>query len=605
MSTSFHPQRFGPYTLLRPVGRGGMAEVFLAQTRGLGGFERLLCVKRVLDEHVEDGELIELLVEEAKLVSRIAHPNVAQVFDLGKVDEQFYIAMEWIDGVDALKLLEACEQREIHVPVSAAAYIVHEIARGLHAAHTTTDEEGRPLGIVHRDVTPTNVLLSLEGQVKLIDFGVARNVLRSRQTAVGVVKGKYNYLAPEQARGERVDARADVFAAGILLFELLVGEPLYPGTKAADVVVKARNAKIPSIKKLRGDVPDELEQIARRALEKDPAKRTPSAAALADELERFLTTHAPEFGAGSLAALVLHLFPERAAAAVDGETMDVADFVASGEVSLVTAPGVLVRSGDWDLDESPTRVATVDEIHSRRAQRAAGAQLAPVPPLPPRPKKRPSRDSEPPPGPSSRPPPPPPGAASKGASSSGAGSGGAGSSGAGASASRGLVVAGGVLVVLLVAGLAVLLWPRVATLRVESIPPGARVLLDGVDTTQRSPATLEVARGPHTLSIQLDGYLPYETHVEADDELTLSVPLESARASLEVSSVPPGAMVRRDGLFLGFTPYTLDGLALDADVTLELAADGYAPLRYAYRPPSGGAQRIELRLVPLDPGTTP
>lgn len=210
--SSFVPTRFGPYTLLRSVGKGGMAEVFLARAVGIGGFERLLCVKRVLDGHANDTQLIEHLVEEAKLVSRIAHANVAQVFDLGKVGEQFYIAMEWIDGVDAMKLLEACEERSIHVPIPAAAYIVAEIAKGLHAAHTTTDETGRPLGIVHRDVTPTNVLLSLEGQVKLIDFGVAKNLLRSRQTQVGVVKGKYNYLAPEQARGEAIDARADVFA---------------------------------------------------------------------------------------------------------------------------------------------------------------------------------------------------------------------------------------------------------------------------------------------------------------------------------------------------------------------------------------------------------
>ena len=534
-----------------------MAEVFLARAIGIGGFERLLCVKRVLDEHVNDTQLIDHLVDEAKLVSRISHPNVAQVFDLGKVGEQFYIAMEWIDGLDAMKLLEACEAKEIHVPIPAAAYIVMEIAKGLHAAHTTTDEHGRPLGIVHRDVTPTNVLLSLEGQVKLIDFGVAKNLLRSRQTQVGVVKGKYNYLAPEQARGEVVDARADVFAAGILLYELLAGEPLYPGTKASDVVVKARAAKIPKLKKARPDVPPELEAIMLRALTKERDKRTQSAQLLADELERYLTATAPDFGAPQLAALLGYLFPDKVVASVDSDPMSLGEFVAHKEVSLVTAPGVPVKE-DEDFEAAPTRVASPEEIASRRAQRMAGRSLTPVPALLPRPTRRTS------------------------------------------SGSARVGVAVGLVTVLLVAGAGyaaseLLRDPRVI---VESSPAGAFVAIDGLGTGRATPTELALGPGEHRLALVLDGYEDHEGPLAVAGDTTVNVVLRPARPTLELSSDPPGAMVLRDGQFVGSTPMTFTDLTRGEDVTFELTAAGFLPLRYLHRVATDRRERVSLRLEP-------
>ncbi len=534
-----------------------MAEVFLARAVGIGGFERLLCVKRVLDEHMNDTALIDHLVDEAKLVSRIVHPNVAQVFDLGKVAEQFYIAMEWIDGVDAMKLLEACEAKEIHVPIPAAAYTVMEIAKGLHAAHTTTDETGRALGIVHRDVTPTNVLLSLEGQVKLIDFGVAKNLLRSRQTQVGVVKGKYNYLAPEQARGELVDARADVFAAGILLYELLAGEPLYPGTKAPEVVAKARNAKIPPLEKARPDVPPELEQIVMRALTKDREKRTPSAAALADELERYLTSSAPDFGAAQLSALVGYLFPEKVVASVESDPMQLDEFVAHAEVSLVTAPGVVVKQDD-DFEAAPTRVASPDEIANRRAQRMAGRSLTPVPALLPRTPKRTAGNS------------------------------------------ARLGVALGIATMVVLAGLA---WGGYELLRdpivtFETTPPGAFVAIDGFGTGHATPADLSLSTGTHQLSLTLDGYEDHAAPLEVIDDAAVVIALRPARARLELVSDPPGAMIFRDGAFVGATPMTLEDLTRGQDVSLELSAAGFLPLRYLHHVASERAERVTLRLEP-------
>ena len=535
-----------------------MAEVFLARAVGIGGFERLLCVKRVLDEHVNDTELIDHLVDEAKLVSRISHPNVAQVFDLGKVGEQFYIAMEWIDGLDAMKLLEACEAKEIHVPIPAAAYIVMEIAKGLYAAHTTTDETGRPLGIVHRDVTPTNVLLSLEGQVKLIDFGVAKNLMRSRQTQVGVVKGKYNYLAPEQARGETVDARADVFAAGILLYELLAGEPLYPGTQAGEVVAKARGAKIPKLKKARPDVPAELEAIMLRALTKDRDKRTQSAQLLVDDLERFLTATSPDFGAAQLAALVGYLFPDKVVASVDSDPMSLGEFVAHKEVSLVTAPGVVVKE-DEDFEAAPTRVASPDEIANRRAQRLAGRSLTPVPALLPRPARR-----------------------------------------AGASSSARVGVAIGLVTVLVVAGAAYGAYEllRDPQVRVESSPAGAFVAIDGLGTGRATPTELSLGPGEHRLGLVLDGYEDHEGPLSVRGDATVTIVLRPARPTLELESDPPGAMILRDGEYVGATPMTFTDLQRGDDVTFELTAAGFLPLRYLHHVATDRREHVSLRLEP-------
>jgi serine/threonine protein kinase len=377
------PIRFGRYRLLKRIGSGGMAEVFLAEARGIGGFETLLCVKCIRKERAADTDFIRLLVEEAKIVSHIVHPNVAQVFDLGCIDDRYYIAMEYVDGIDAFGILRAASERGIHLPVPAAALIVRELVNGLAAAHGQTDSSGQPLHIIHRDISPHNVLVSFDGDVKIIDFGVAKAALRAATTQAGVIKGKYNYLSPEQARGQPLDHRTDIFSAGIVLFELLAGEPLYPGDQIADLLDQTRRAKVPPLRKFRSDVPKALSAILSKALERNVEKRYASAAAMSADLDAFLAQHAGGYGRGDLTGLLAWLVSEEhRVSAVPPPAPPPAPAPASGARGEPTAKIAHFvdrsRSAD-ELEAEPTRVANPEDILARRRARAAGFEVPPTP----------------------------------------------------------------------------------------------------------------------------------------------------------------------------------------------------------------------------------
>ncbi|MCC7540043.1 MAG: protein kinase [Deltaproteobacteria bacterium] len=303
------PATFGPFTLRRQLGAGGMAEVYLATATGAEGFEKFLCVKMIRRRYAEDPDFIQLLVEEAKILVHLQHPNIGQVFDLGVIDGRYFLAMEFVDGIDAFKLLLAASDKDIHLPIEAAAYIGRELCAGLAFAHEQTDSLGRPLGIIHRDVSPQNVLIAYEGEVKLVDFGVAKARLRAQQTEAGVVKGKYNYLSPEQAAGETLDPRSDIFSAGIVLHELITGRQLYEGDNVALLLDMARAAKVPHPAKLRTDVPKALAQVALKALARKPKDRFATAGEMRDALDAFLRQHAPGYGAAKLSELVAWLVP--------------------------------------------------------------------------------------------------------------------------------------------------------------------------------------------------------------------------------------------------------------------------------------------------------
>ncbi len=215
------PRQFGRYLLQQRLGRGGMAEVFRATVDGPGGFSRPVAIKRILPEYSQDEWFTRMIADEARIVSRLAHPNIVQILDAGEVDGSWYIAFELVDGTDLFQLLQRIYSRGQALPQAYACHIAAEVAAGLDHAHSRRDEHGQPLGIVHRDVSPQNVLLSWLGEVKLGDFGIARARQRTSETQAGTIKGKIYYMSPEQARGETVDHRSDLFAVGILLYETL------------------------------------------------------------------------------------------------------------------------------------------------------------------------------------------------------------------------------------------------------------------------------------------------------------------------------------------------------------------------------------------------
>jgi serine/threonine protein kinase len=283
------PRTFGRYTLFELIGKGGMAQIYLARAETELGATRLAVVKEILPQFADDPRFAEMLIHEAKLAARLSHRHIVQVFDLGRERDHLFIAMEYVEGFDLNALLRQCTERQVGLPAEHALGIVADVLEGLDYAHRRLGDDGRPLGIVHRDVSPSNVLISYEGEVKLCDFGIAHaNDLVRDEGANEALKGKAGYMSPEHARGEKLDARADVFAAGILLWELLAGRRLYRPKADATLLEQARLAEIPAL--LDKGVPEHarLERIVRRALAADRDARYPSAAAFVRDLEAYL-----------------------------------------------------------------------------------------------------------------------------------------------------------------------------------------------------------------------------------------------------------------------------------------------------------------------------
>ncbi|HTE53916.1 MAG TPA: serine/threonine-protein kinase [Kofleriaceae bacterium] len=294
------PIPFGKYYLLERINVGGMAEVFRAKAFGVEGFERLVAVKRILPNIAEDKDFIRMFIDEAKIAVQLNHANIAQIFDLGVVDTDYYIALEHIHGRDLRAIFDRCRQRPggkgpegtsgEPMPIAQACFIIMKVCEGLDYAHNKRDPTGRELNLVHRDVSPQNLIVSFEGEVKLIDFGIAKAAGKGSKTQAGILKGKFGYMSPEQVRGLPIDRRSDVFSCGIVLYELLTGERLFVGESDFSTLEKVRNVEILPPSTYNRRIPDELERIVLKALAKDAEERYHNAIDLHDELQAFVYT---------------------------------------------------------------------------------------------------------------------------------------------------------------------------------------------------------------------------------------------------------------------------------------------------------------------------
>jgi serine/threonine protein kinase len=289
-----------------------MAEVYVARSRGVSGFEKRVAIKRILPHHADNERFIKSLVDEAKIAVSLTHPNIAQVYELAMDgDDNYFMVMEYIEGRPLSGVLDAAAGAgSASLPIPHAAQIMSDVAKGLDHAHKKTDPRGVGLSIVHRDVSPQNVLISYQGDAKLIDFGIARAHNRLAQTCHGVIKGKLRYLAPEIAMGEAVDHRADIYCAGLVLFELLTGEPMFHPRDDFDAVQQAREANVRSPRSINPNVPETLDQIVMRACAKDRAQRYASAKDLHIDLRVFLNQRHPTFIGSEIAEYMEHLFAE-------------------------------------------------------------------------------------------------------------------------------------------------------------------------------------------------------------------------------------------------------------------------------------------------------
>lgn len=306
---------FGRYRLLERLGQGGMAEVFKAKSYGVEGFEKILVIKRILPELARSPEFVDMFVHEAKLAVRLSHANIVQVFDLGKApsgdvagaspSDAYYIAMEYVQGLDLASVLGRSRRFDFSLPIQMGAYVASEVVKGLDHAHRRRDEQMRPLGIVHRDVSPQNVLLSFEGEVKVTDFGIAkaRGVLAraDEDTQTRALRGKFGYMSPEQAQGDSVDARSDLFSLGTILYECVAGVNPFSAPTTFETLRRVQACEYPPIELLRPEVPSELVAILKTAMAKHPADRYPDAGHMYEALLAFLYAHGSRYGAHELA----------------------------------------------------------------------------------------------------------------------------------------------------------------------------------------------------------------------------------------------------------------------------------------------------------------
>jgi eukaryotic-like serine/threonine-protein kinase len=306
-------QRFGKYQILERIAAGGMAEIFKARLDGIGGFSRTFAIKRILPHLTQNPEFVDMLVEEAKIAGLLSHANIVQILDLGTVDDHYFIAMEYVNGRDLARVLARTREKGITLPVPHAVFVVIEMLKALDYAHNRQVLRGGrtvPLNIVHRDISPANVLVSFQGEVKLTDFGIAKASIKALETNSGVIKGRYDYMSPEQARGDAVDQRSDLYSVGVVLYELLTGRHPFRQRSEGATVDAIRRGQFDLPSDVNPDVPPSLDEVVSRALAIEPSDRFINAAALKESLDRFFHDSGFIFSASTLAAFVRGLFPE-------------------------------------------------------------------------------------------------------------------------------------------------------------------------------------------------------------------------------------------------------------------------------------------------------
>ena len=291
---SWRDDSFGPYQLIDRVAIGGMAEVFKAKRAGVAGFEKVVALKRILPHLSENKEFLDMFVDEAKMVAGLAHPNIVQIFDLGRIEKSYYIAMEYVHGRDLRTIMRRARDKGLRMPLDLSLRVVGQVCAALEYAHRKKDERGQPMQIVHRDVSPQNILISFEGDVKLVDFGIAKAATKASNTDRGALRGKLLYMSPEQAWGRPIDRRSDVFSLGIVLYEMVTEtKPFVGAGTEVSILELVRQCVITAAREINPRVPEPLDRVIMQALAREPDDRYQDAGQMQRGLERFLRDRPP------------------------------------------------------------------------------------------------------------------------------------------------------------------------------------------------------------------------------------------------------------------------------------------------------------------------
>ncbi len=558
-------ETYGRYQLLKKLATGGMAQIYLARQLGPEGFEKLLVVKRILPHLAENEEFITMFLDEARIAARLNHPNVVQIFDLGAQDDSFFIAMEFIHGEDVRRVWKHADKVGKPIPVPLICRIIIESSAGLDYAHKKLDGSGRALNIVHRDISPQNILVSFEGGVKIVDFGIAKAADQATVTKSGVLKGKYSYMSPEQAAGQPIDCRTDIFALGVVLYELLTGTRLFKRATDIQTLNAVTECKLAPPSQVNDRVPADLDSIVMKALARDRTLRFSEARQLGAALESWLMSHAISASNAALADFMHDIYAERLAHEQEEGRLLIETADSSRGEDL--APDRATPSFDRLPRQTKSQRATqsqarlkreLDETTAERPGSRSGASA----------RKSLERAVD---SPSSRPVPEHRFDESHTEASMPTQN---------ASSRKLPVIALGVGVVLAMTALG--LWalsgtPQLAQLNLESEPSGATVKRNGT-TLCTTPCTKELDPGELSLLMDLPGYESQRRSVtlKAGVPETLKVMLAPEKPSapevikpevthpvravttslMTIDSEPAGAEVKLDGEVAGLTPFS-------------------------------------------------
>jgi eukaryotic-like serine/threonine-protein kinase len=584
-------RQLGRYELVRRIAVGGMGEIYLARMRGAAGFEKRVIIKTILPHLAEEEEFVEKFLDEGRIVVQLTHGNIVPVFDMGQQDGEYFIAMEYLPGRDLREIIKRLQVDRARMPVGLAVLVVMEVCKGLAYAHRKLDQQGAPLGLVHRDVSPSNILVSREGDVRIIDFGIARATGRSQRTASGRIQGKFSYMSPEQASGKPLDPRSDIFSTGIVLYELLTGMRPFDGDSDLETLDRVRAGVCDPITTLRPELPEALDAIIARAMAPDPADRFPSIDRLQVELGQCLYGLGETPTGPDLSHFLQELFPEglerdelRATGSGSGPVAgkrlsldDALDMELERLDALDARPRTPSDRGLFTATQGPltrtatqapaTPVAPSAPLAEQTPVEPAGSPTDPTPLVIATPQVEPAIAQ-----------PAAPPAMPRGTKR---------------------LVAGVAIAVLLAVALGGVVAERLSAeergmLRVESEPRDALIYVDGERLGDRlTPTTLELEVGPHEIVLRRDGFEPRTFRVEVAPgtakqndpilaseatlapvkpaEPDLGQPQPPARRSFLIESEPSGAEV------FAYTESTPRGTT---PLKLELATMEVVPLRF-------------------------
>ncbi|WP_158542539.1 serine/threonine protein kinase [Lujinxingia litoralis] len=538
------PQKFGPYTLHQLVARGGMAEIYRATMPGIGGFEKTVAIKKILPHLAENDEFITMLIDEANIIVSINHFNIAQVYDLGCIDDTYYIAMEYIHGIDLAHIIKGMARRGQTVPTPHAVYIGSSICAGLHAAHSKTDDQGNPLKIVHRDVSPHNVLLSYAGDVKIIDFGVAKAAVKESHTQHGVIKGKLLYMAPEQANTSDIDGRADLFAAGLVIYKMLTNRLPFEGDNEFQIYNNIMSKEITPPRILNPQVPEVVDQVVMKLLARDPDQRYQDGYAAKQDLDRALHQIAPGYTVNRLSRYIDETFaPGAEQPSAGGST--------PGALAPHTPASPAVKTGEhaaaqmdaaFSEDDLDTVNVGAPAIHAQLQAQQANAGFAP-----------PMRATI-------------------------------------SAADTGEFPAAGA---------------PPATAAADSGTSGRKVPLAAIAAVVMSLVVAVllalVFQGPPPEDVPAD-----TPQNDAPSEPVALEPAPPELITVEVASIPQGARFFQDGALVGITPITLELPRSEQALTFELKLDGHEERTFRFEPTEDRTFEIDLPTIALagDTGLT-